>query len=155
MKNIMKRTLALLIAVVSVCALFTACDSGKKEKAKVTVEIYDLKGDIFLKVVDMEIEDGTTASAAVEALCTLREATFTKDLNGEFDSFTFDGTTVAVKQENLPNGNVKMYTVAWKLGDAVQKNADGSNIKMNDVVLENGAKVVVIFESKEVEPAKN
>jgi len=155
MKNILKSTLSVLVAVLMLCALFTACDSTKTEKAKVTVEIYDDAGVIFLKVVDMEIADGTTAEEAVAALCTLREATFTKDINGDYDSFTFDGKTVAAKQENLSNGNVKMFSVAWKLNDAAMSSTEdgATNVKMSEKALVNGDKVTVYFAVSEVTPA--
>ncbi|MBO4322485.1 MAG: hypothetical protein J5919_05730 [Clostridia bacterium] len=154
MKRLMKRAAAALIAVLMICICLASCNGSKTEKPKVTVEIYDDADEIFLKVVDMEIEDTTTAEQAVEMLCTLREAKFTKDIDGNFDSFTFEERTISAKQEKLDNGNVKMFSFAWKLNDEIMTatSEDAVSVKMSDKVLVTGDKVVLYFLIQEVTP---
>jgi hypothetical protein len=154
MKRTVTRIAAAVIAALMICLCLASCGGKKTEKPKVTVEIYDDAGVIFLKAVDLEIEETTTAEQVVQALCTLREATFTKDIDGNFDSFTFGDRTISTKQENLDNGNVKMYRFAWKLNDEVMTaTGEGVSTKMSDKVLVNGDKVVVYFIVEEVIPA--
>ena len=156
MKRTVTRIAAAVIAVLMICLCLASCGGKKTEKPKVTVEIYDDAGVIFLKAVDLEIEDTTTAEQVVQMLCTLREATFTKDIDGNYDSFTFGDRTISTKQENLESGMVRMYRFAWKLNDEVMTaTGDGVSTKMSDKVLANGDKVVVYFIVEDVAPATN
>ena len=113
MKNF-TRLISILLALLALPMCLFACEQGGKGNEEGTIDPNDTPdglrvdinirslstvegelGDYFIKTgKDFRIEPGTTLLAAVEALCTERQATCVVDTAGDFASFTFDGSTL-------------------------------------------------------------
>ena len=120
MKNF-TRLISILLALLALPMCLFACEQGGKGNEEGTIDPNDTTdglrvdinirslstvegelGDYFIKTgKDFRIEPGTTLLAAVEALCTERQATCVVDTAGDFASFTFDGSTIEAKTEKV------------------------------------------------------
>lgn len=124
LRNVLVAMLALSLLVCCFASCNNSGDSGDTEaadnSAKVTIEIYDEKGEIFLRGKDFAIAEGDTAKSIVEKLMTARKATCTFDATGMFESFkNEEGTEVKARTEmNSDGATATAYYFIWKYNSA-------------------------------------
>ncbi len=155
------RVLAAVLCAVMLLIPFTACKSTPATpKVKTSISIYSdtEQKEPFMLIKDLELDEGSTVTAAMDALCAKYEASYTLGSDDQFLTFTYDNSTIkAPDGKQLDNGNMIMYFFGWTYnGEAMTSTADKAvTVKPAEKVVEDGSSIVVFVQALEVTPAEN
>ena len=143
-----KRFISLFTAVlmvVGLAAMFISCnnsDSGDGEsKMIVSVEVYSVDKDgnevIFLRANELKVNADCSVNDALIALIQERQGTYKALADGSVDSITFDGETLAQKNEGTVSSDENSKTFrfthfVWTVNGTAPDKATSLTYKIKD-----------------------